>query len=317
MQTILGSGGAIGVELAKALRYYTDKVRLVSRNPQKVNESDELFAADLTNLEEVKRAVAGSTIVYLTAGFEYKLKVWQEQWPQVMQHVIEACKADGACLVFFDNMYMYDQQHLGHMTEETPVNPPSRKGAVRAQLQEMLLQEVNAGNLQAIIARSADFYGPGIDKTSMLNETVLKNLYKGKKANWLGSANYRHSFTYTPDAGKATALLGNRADAYNQIWHLPTASNPPTGKEWIEMAAKEIGVPANFQVVPKLLVQAMGFFMPFMKEMVEMMYQYDRDYIFDSSKFEQKFGMSPTPYAEGLMETISKDHSKQAKQLVS
>ena len=42
MQTILGSGGAIGISLAKELMNYTNQIRLVSRNPKKVNETDEL-----------------------------------------------------------------------------------------------------------------------------------------------------------------------------------------------------------------------------------------------------------------------------------
>ena len=78
MQTILGSGGAIGIELAKALTKYTNEIRLVSRHPEKVNSRDELFAGDLLNKEELNKAVAGSSIVYVTVGFPYNLKVWKE-----------------------------------------------------------------------------------------------------------------------------------------------------------------------------------------------------------------------------------------------
>ncbi len=300
MQTILGSGGAIGVEVAKALTDYTDKIRLVSRNPKKVNDLDELFVADLTKSDEVLNAVEGSDVVYLTVGLKYNLKVWQSTWPVVMKNVIEACKHHNAKLVFFDNIYMYDPNHLNPITEETPINPPSEKGKVRAQIAKMLLDEVKAGNLKALIARCADYYGPNIKNTSMLTETVLNNLSKGKKANWLGSVKYMHSFTYTPDAGKATALLGNSDSAFGEIWHLPTAPNPFTGEEWINNIAKEMGVGAKVQAAPKLLVKVLGLFMPVMKEMVEMMYQYDRDYVFDSSKFEKRFEFAPTPYLEGI-----------------
>ncbi len=300
MQTILGSGGAIGVEVAKALTDYTDKIRLVSRNPKKVNDLDELFVADLTKSDEVLNAVEGSDVVYLTVGLKYNLKVWQSTWPVVMKNVIEACKHHNAKLVFFDNIYMYDPNHLNPITEETPINPPSEKGKVRAQIAKMLLDEVKAGNLKALIARCADYYGPNIKNTSMLTETVFNNLSKGKKANWLGSVKYMHSFTYTPDAGKATALLGNSDSAFGEIWHLPTAPNPFTGEEWINNIAKEMGVGAKVQAAPKLLVKVLGLFMPVMKEMVEMMYQYDRDYVFDSSKFEKRFEFAPTPYLEGI-----------------
>lgn len=70
MQTILGSGGAIGTELAKALTPFTKDIRLVSRNPKKVNETDHLFPADLTDKEQISKAIAGSEVCYLTVGFE-------------------------------------------------------------------------------------------------------------------------------------------------------------------------------------------------------------------------------------------------------
>lgn len=311
MQTILGSGGAIGIELAKALKTYTNKIRLVSRNPQAVNLNDQLLFADLTKSEDVLKAVDGSEIVYLTVGLPYNTKVWQTTWPILMRNVIDACKTHHSKLVFFDNIYMYDPNYLARMTEDTPIGPVSKKGAVRSQIAKMILDEVENGGLQALIARSADFYGPSIKNTSMLTETVFNNFSNGKKANWMASVKYKHSFTYTPDAGKATALLGNTADAYNQVWHLPTASNPLTGQEWIEAIAKEMAVEPKVQVAPKFLVQVIGLFVPIMKEMVEMMYQYDRDYVFDSSKFERQFDFKPTPYLEGINKIVKEDYGDQ------
>lgn len=310
MQTILGSGGSIGVELAKALTNYTNAIRLVSRNPRKENETDETMSADLTNADDVRRAVQGSDVVYVTVGFQYNLKIWQETWPRFMQSVIDACKEFNSKLVFFDNIYMYDPNCLDGMTEETPVNPSSKKGMIRAQIAQMILDEVRSGKLTALIARSADFYGPGIKNSSMLNETVIKPLSIGGKANWLGSSNLKHSFTYTPDAGKATAILGNTADAYNQVWHLPTAPNPMTGKEWVEAVATELGVKPKYQVAPKFLVRIIGLFVPIMKEIVEMMYQYDRNYVFDSSKFEKRFGFYVTSYQDGIKAVIAYDYAK-------
>src|ERR1035437_1235941 len=121
MQTILGSGGAIGIELAKALKLHTSNIRLASRTPQKVNPSDHLFSADLTDPGAVLKAVDGSEIVYLTAGLPYNTKVWQTTWPIIMKNVIDACKIHNAKLVFFDNIYVYDPDYLDSMTEETPI----------------------------------------------------------------------------------------------------------------------------------------------------------------------------------------------------
>jgi len=310
MQTILGSGGALGTQLAKALLTYTEDIRLVSRHPEKVNPGDQLVEADLTDAEQTDQAVQGSEVVYLTVGLPYDLKVWQRKWPVMMQNVLNACERFESKLVFFDNMYMYDPDHIGHMTEETPIKPGSEKGKVRAELARMLLDRAERGEIEALIARSADFYGPSIKDTSILTEMVVNPLSEGKKANWLGSSKYKHSFTYTPDAGKATALLGNNPEAYNQVWHLPTASNPPTGKQWIEMIAVKMEVEPRYRTVPKFMVRIMGLFSPVMRNMVEMMYQYDRDYVFDSTKFESAFEMYPTSYEKGIKEVINHDYKR-------
>lgn len=308
MQTILGSGGAIGIELAKALTAYTSNIRLVSRHPQKVNPTDEVVAADVLKPEQLRRAVEGSDIVYVTAGFPYSYDVWKESWPLFIQNLLELCRERQCKLVFFDNVYMYDPQHLNGMTEQTPVNPSSKKGALRADIVRMIQGEMEKGSLQALIARSADYYGPTIKGTSILTETVFKPLSQGKKANWLGSDRFRHSFTFTPDAGKATALLGNTPEAYGQVWHLPTASDPMNGRQWVETVARHLEVQPSYRTVPKFMVKILGLFDQTMRETTEMMYQYDRDYVFDSSKIEQAFDLTPTPYEEGIQQIIRIDY---------
>ena len=303
MQTILGANGTIGSLLAKELTAYSDRIRLVSRNPKKVNETDELFPADLTDISQLDKAVKGSDVVYLLVGFDYKIKVWQEKWPPLMRATIDACIKHNAKLVFFDNMYLYDKAALSNMTENSAINPPSEKGKVRRAIAEMLMDEVKAGHLKALIARSADFYGPGNDK-SFLTEVVFKNFMKGKRSNWFMSADKIHSFTYTPDAAKATALLGNTENAYNQVWHLPTDAAKLTGREIISLFATKMNVKNKVFVIPMWLLKGMGFFVPLLREMPEMMYQYDRDYFFDSSKFENTFHFRATSYTEGVREIV-------------
>ena len=304
LQTILGANGTIGAPLAKELSAFTDRIRLVSRNPKRVNATDELFPADLSDSTEVEKAITGSAIVYLMVGFDYNLQVWQDRWPKLMRSTIDACIKHKAKLVFFDNVYMYDIAAIPHMTEDSPIHAPSKKGAVRQEIASLLLAEVKAGKLKGLIARSADFYGPNNDK-SMLIEMIYKNLKKGKKANWAMNADKKHSFTFTPDAAKATALLGNTEDAYNQVWHLPTNPNTLTGREMAALFAKEMRKSEGVSVLPNWLFKILGIFIPIMREFPEMMYQYDRDYFFDSMKFEKRFGFQATSYAEGVKATVA------------
>ena len=302
-QTILGSGGAIGIPLAKELKNFTSEIRLVSRNPKKVNDTDELYPLDLNDLRKLPDAIKGSAVVYLTIGFEYNLKIWQERWPRLMRAVIDACQLHGAKLVFFDNIYMYAKSAIPFMTEESTNLPPSRKGAVRNEVAQMINAAVEQKKLTALIARAADFYGPD-NKNSALEQMVASNLLAGKKVQTFGNPDKVHTYTFTPDAAKATALLGNTEDAWNQVWHLPTTKELLTGYQWIGLFARELNIEPKIQHVPTWMLRLLGLFIPVMKEFPEMMYQYEQDYIFDSTKFEKKFGWLATSPAEGVKEML-------------
>lgn len=304
MQTILGAGGAIGTALSGELKLYDTDIRLVSRNPKKVNESDELFAGDITDASVVDKAVEGSDVTYLTAGLQYKFKVWQEQWPLIMRNTINACKKHKSKLVFFDNVYMYDPDYLENLTEETPVRPVSKKGKVRAEIAAMLLSEIESENLEGMIVRSADFYGPGVNSSVMM-ETGYKKLKAGKKPMWIGNPKAFHSMTFVPDAAKATALLGNTPDAYRQIWHLPTEDLKLTGAQWTKLFAGQMGRPPKFSSISGGMIRFLGLFAPFFRELGEMMYQFDNNYFFNCEKFKSRFpDFLITPPEEGVRQTV-------------
>ncbi len=302
MQVILGSGGIIGNGLAKILPQYTDKVRLVSRHPSAMNKNDELVKADLTDYSQTEKAVENADVAYLVLGMQYKLDVWQRDWLKVMTNVISACKKFNTKLVFFDNVYLYGKVD-GWMTEKTPVNPSSKKGEVRAKIVEQLINEYKHGNIKALIARAADFNGP--TKSTFVYPLVYEKIIKDKKAQWFINAKVKHSLTYTADAAKATALLGNTPDAYNRTWHLPTDKNALTGEEFIHHV-EEILDKRNkgCTVLKKWMLQMVGLFTPIIKEMIEMLYQYESDYLFDSSDFETHF-FKATPVKKSIEETIT------------
>jgi nucleoside-diphosphate-sugar epimerase len=159
MITILGAGGAISNELVKILAQRKQPFRIVGRNPRPVPGATETISADLSDKEQTVKAVAGSSIVCLLVGLKYDHKVWAEMWPRVVANTIEACKRAGAKLIFFDNVYMYGKVS-GPMTEDTPFNPSSKKGEIRAKIATALINEWKAGAVTGMIARAADFLGP-------------------------------------------------------------------------------------------------------------------------------------------------------------
>lgn len=297
MQTILGSGGIISQEASFCLSEFSEKIRQVSRSPKKVNDTDQVFPANLKSESEVRQAVKGSDIVYLTVGLPYDSSIWQENWPIIMRNTINACKEHQAKLVFFDNVYMYGKVE-GWMTEETPYNPCSKKGEVRAQIAQMLQDEMSKKNIKALIARSADFYGPKAANT-YITPMIFDKLKNGKKPQLMISPDTKHSYTFTPDAARSMVLLGNTDEAYGQTWHLPTDKNALRGVELIELAAEIFNTKSHYSVLSPLMIKIAGWFSPVIKETQEMLYQFKYDYLFDSTKFNDRF-FKPTSYRKGL-----------------
>jgi nucleoside-diphosphate-sugar epimerase len=303
MVTILGAGGAIGNELVKLLEARKQTFRLVGRKPVSTAGAAEVVSADLTDRDQTVRAVAGSSVVYLIAGLKYDHKVWAEQWPRVMSNTIEACKRAGARLIFFDNVYMYGRV-AGAMTEASPFNPCSKKGEIRAQIATTLINKWKAGELTAMIARAADFYGPNA-KTGIPNVMAFEPMSKKQTAMCLVDDSLPHSYTYAPDAAEALVTLAASETAWNETWHLPTTPNPLTGKAFFAKAAEAMGVSAKYRVLSKPMIRVVGWFQPVVGELYEMLYQNDSPYLFDSSKYTRAFGFAGTAYAEGIRATAA------------
>lgn len=302
MQTILGANGAIATQLSKYLTDYTKQIRQVSRHPKKVNAADELVSADFLNYQQTERSVAKSEVVYLVAGLKYDIKVWQRDWPILMRNVIDACKKHNAKLVFFDNVYSYGLVK-GPMTEETPFNPTSKKGEVRAKIATMLLDEIKSKNIEGMIIRGADFYGPHV-LLSLTHSMVTKKVKNKGTSQWFGNPKMIHTFTYTPDAGKSVALLGNTPSAFNQTWHALTSKEKITGEEYVRIACALANRPYKIQPLSNGMMKLIGLFVPLLREFGEMMYQYENDYLFDSTKIEMAFKLEATTYKAGIAETL-------------
>lgn len=303
MQTILGSGGVIGNNVALSLPKYTKKVRLVSRKPKKVVGNEELFKADLLKYKQAKEAVKGSEVVYLTVGVKFKTKIWQKQWPVIIQNVIDACKEYQAKLVYLDNTYMYGKVQ-GWMTERTPFNPAGPKGEISAQMATRVLEEIRNGNLKALIARSADFYGPKAFH-SYLNLLISERVAFRRPPLLFYSSRLRHAYTYAPDAGLGMAMLGNTPSAFGQTWHLPTDHRVPTGAEYVKMAGDEMFLRPKYKVLNQKDIEFAAYFNPLIKESLEILGQFEGDYLFDSSKFLSQFKFEATTYMDGFIDLMN------------
>lgn len=305
MQTILGATGQIGRELALELhKSFTQDIRLVSRNPQSVNESDQLVSADLLDAKQTQDAVAGSSIVYLTAGLPLDTQRWVNEWPIIMDNVIAACAKHQAKLVHFDNTYMYPQTSAPQ-TESTPFKPHGKKGKVRAEIVTALQTAMDAGRIEALICRAPEFYGPG--KTQgFTNFMVIHSLLAGKPAKVFLRDDVLKTLIYTPDASRAMAQLGNTEDAYGQTWHLPCDDNRLTYAQFIQLAADIFKVQPKYTILKRWQLWIGALTNKVAKDGAELLPRYGHDNIFISDKFKKRFpDFKVTTYTEGLSEIMA------------
>ncbi|MDE5430243.1 NAD-dependent epimerase/dehydratase family protein [Elizabethkingia meningoseptica] len=300
MQTILGANGQIGEELARELkRNFTSDIRIVSRNAKKINETDQVFSADLSIREQAVEAVKGSDIAYFTLGLPISSDFWEEQFPLITKNVIEACKINGTKLVFFDNTYMYPQDDRV-LKEDTAFAPVGRKGRVRREMAEMVLKAIHSGEIEAVICRAPEFYGPGKTQ-SITNTLIFNNIKEGKKLKVPLSADKKRSLIWTPDGSRATALIGNTPDAFGQTWHLPVDKSHATYREFIRTASEVYSRDLKYSVIPKFIFNIGALFNKKLKELLELLPRYEHDNIFDDSKFRSRFPeFQVTSYTQGI-----------------
>ncbi|WP_223643682.1 NAD-dependent epimerase/dehydratase family protein [Corallococcus sp. EGB] len=300
MQVILGASGQIGRELAIQLkREFTSEIRLVSRRPHKVNDTDQLQSADLLDAGQTLRAVEGAEIAYLTAGLPMDTRRWVVEWPIIMRNVLDACAANGARLVFFDNTYMYPQTS-DPQTEDTAFQPYGAKGKVRAAIASELLDSMERGRVQAMICRAPEFYGPGKTQ-SITNSTVIDNLRAGRTAKVFLRDDTLRSLIYSPDASRAMALLGNSPGAYGQTWHLPCDDDRLTYRQFIELAAEIFGVEGRYTLLKRWQLALAGVLSKQARDAAELLPRYEANNIFVSDKFKSRFpDFRVTTFQQGL-----------------
>jgi nucleoside-diphosphate-sugar epimerase len=301
LHLILGDG-VMGLALAAELAQRKLPHALASRSPSASLPSGTPHrTVDARDAAQLLQLCADASHVYMTLGLAYDTRVWQRDWPPIVENLLAAARVQGFKLVFFDNVYPYGPAPLRvPMTEDHPQQPPSRKGAVRKALDDRLLRAMREEGLQALVARSADFYGPDVRNSALFHAAIERQL-RGQKAQWLGDPDALHSFTYTLDAALGMVMLALEGDCYGQAWHLPTAQPAPTARQLLNHSARLLGAPEGVLRMPRPALALLKWFVPVLREVQEMNYQFERDYVFSSEKFMARFpGFPVTPYGAGM-----------------
>jgi len=224
--------------------------------------------------------------------------VWRDTWPKIMENFVEAIAETGARAVFVDNLYMYGPQ-TEPLVETMPLSDHPLKPAARSAATRLWRQAAAAGRIRLAALRAPDFYGPGVT-LSVLGDTGLGALARGKAAMWFNDANIPHEVAYVPDFARGVVtLLDAPDDAYGQAWHLPCAPIR-SPRELLAMGAAALGVPLRVRNLPFWAMRALGVFTPELAEIAEMRFAWDRPYRVDASKFAARFWADPTPFEVGI-----------------
>jgi nucleoside-diphosphate-sugar epimerase len=303
LHVIFGTG-PVGQAVARELVQRGKTVKMVNRSGKRPGGAPEgvtVVAGDLFDADVARQLAQGATHVYQCTNPSYDK--WPEQFPTLQASTLEAAASAGAKYIVMENVYMYGDTNGQPITEDLPYNAHTKKGKVRAQMAKDVLAAHQAGKVRAVIARASDFYGPGV-LDSAAGDRVFGFAVEGKAASTAGNLDAKHSYTYIDDIGQALVILGERDEALGQVWHVPNA-DAATTRQFITLIFEVLGRPAKMSAMGKTMMRLGGLFIPPAREMVEMMYEFEKDFVVDSSKFTRAFGLQATPYREGVKQTVA------------
>jgi nucleoside-diphosphate-sugar epimerase len=275
---------------------------MVNRSSRVRFEKDaqtEVGGMDAADPSQAREACEGAAVVYHCIGLPYPR--WTE-FPSIAAGIIAGASSAGAKLIYADNLYAYGAVD-GPMSEDLPLNATTKKGRIRAGIAQSLMNAHSTGKLRVAIGRGSDFFGPFATDAAMMGSRVFGRALAGKSAQAIGNPDRLHTYTFIDDFGKALVTLGERDEALGKAWHVP--STPAiTTRSFVEKVYGELGKRTKLNAAPRFAIALLGRFDDNVRELREMLYQFERDFVMDSSRFESVFGVRPTPLDESIRRTL-------------
>jgi nucleoside-diphosphate-sugar epimerase len=300
---VVFGAGQVGFPLAERLLKAGKRVRIAKRSPSQLPAGCEVARGDAADPTFCTEAARGASVVYHCMNPPYDARVWAETIPRYMDNLIAASARNGARLVVLDNVYMLGRPGGVTLTEETPMNPCSRKGEIRARAAERLFEAHKNGDVVATSGRASDFYGPGGTLTAV-GDFFWPRVLSGKTAYSPFRLDAIHTYHYLPDVAAGLATLGcAQGDVYGRPWMLPCA---PAGtlRELVVRFAARLGRDIRVRQLPRWAVKTIAVFSPLFRELDEMLYQWDEPFVIDDRRFRERFHLPPTDINHAAIETV-------------
>jgi len=310
LHVVFGTGPA-GLAVVRELAARGERVRAVNRSGRAVVPAGvELRRGDATDPAVTRELCAGAAVVYGCLNAPYHR--WPELFPPLQAGVVEGAAAAGAKLVVLENVYLYGPTGGRPLTEDLPAAATGRKGATRARMTTELQQAHQRGKVRVAIGRAADFFGPGV-LASAMGERVFPRALAGRPVQVLGRPDLPHTYSYVPDVGRGLVTLGERDEALGSAWHLPGPQTVST-RQFLELVFRAAGRRPRVKALPRALLQVLGLVNPTVRELRELLYEFEEPFVLDHSKFDRAFGAGATPLDEAVGRTVAwyRDHARPA-----
>jgi len=302
MNSVVFGTGPLGLWVANILKEQGKAVTLVNRSGKIPNEcanNIKVVIGDANKPDVVAQICrdANADTIFHCAMPPYSQ--WVKEFPPLTKGILEGAKIAGCKLVYGDNLYGYGDTQGGLITENLAYKATGHKGKVRASMATLLLNEKE---VNVVIGRGSDFYGSCV-LNSMVGKSFFESVLAGKKVNLLGNIDLLHTYTYVKDFAEALVHLGSHDEAFGQVWHIPNAPTITT-RQFIEIVEKQINKPIKVQSAGRKMVSFLGLFNPMLREIKEMMYSWEQEYIVSHEKYKSNFGDSFTSHEDAIRETV-------------
>jgi nucleoside-diphosphate-sugar epimerase len=311
LHVVLGASGGLGSAVVRELVRQDKRVRAVSRSAIEgvmLEHRVEFVRGDIGNPAQTIEICRGAAVIYHCTNAPYP--EWTKALPPMMDAVILAAETSGAKVVYGDNLYMYGQVS-GLITPDLPDRATGKKGLVRSKIAAQLMAADRLGRIRATIGRASDFFGPGV-LNSMMGEVIFQALVEGKSLNLIGKLDLPHTYTFVEDFAKGLVMLGARAEARGEIWHIPSAETLTT-RQFLDLIFAEAQHTPKLRIASPLMLNFLGLFSQMICEIKEISYEFEQPFIVDHQKYERVFGSDPTPHREAIRRTISWFYDRHTK----
>lgn len=304
---VLGVTGGLGAAVARELIKKNEKVIGVNRSgkahPLIIPEEVDIRGIDIFNTEKLLPILSNAKIIYHCVNISYSK--WDPDFLNLTKQIISMVEKVKVPLVISDNLYMYGEDLKEGRRENMPYNSKSKKGKLRAQMAKYYQEAHDTGRIRMVMVRGPSYYGVGALYTSHYGDRLFSKILKGKKAMFIGNPEIKHTTIYLGDFARAMIILGNDPEAYGQAWHAPSAA-PLKKSEFSDIAYQLSGYvkvkPGSYGAITLSLL---GIFNKDIREIREMLYEFEKPYLVDHSKFMHRYpDFRITPIEEGIQKAI-------------